>query len=340
LMSEGSVLLHDADYRSDLPSGPYGAWRQDYFHNRLIARGNKRDSRQGLLEFVRNSGAYHAVKTQKIDFLTLKEVDMSRTRLVDQDLGYQSDRVITYLKEEGWFVVVDAIKILRTGYFTFASMWHAQDILKKGTDYFDIVTDSIQGTKFPTGRSLLLAFPEAYQKTLGVEPISRSYQKENAIYQTVSSQYKAGDTELFVTVLFPHARGENVEALKSKLKLVDVSVPYKAIGLQIDRGERTSYLCIKIDLDMDLARENIRPRYLYSLGKVGYGDFETDASYLFATVKKESVTYSASNVLKVLYKNKPLFEALADTHPLQLDGTVERVGYAKWRFWEDTVENK
>ncbi len=340
LMSEGSVLLHDADYRSDLPSGPYGAWRQDYFHNRLIARGNKRDSHQGLLEFVQNSGAYRAVKTQKVDFLNLKEVDMSRTRLIDQDLGYQSDRVITYIKEEGWFVVVDAIKILRTGYFTFANLWHAQNIVEKGKDYFDTVTDSIQKNGFPTMRSLLIAFPESYQKTLGVEPVSRSYQKENAIYQTVSSQYKAGDTELFVTVLIPHHRGEDLGALRSKVKLLDVSAQYRAVGLQIDRGERTSYLCVKVDLDMDLARENIRPRYLYSLGKVGYGDFETDASFLFASVKKGTVAFSASNVIKVLYKNRPLFEALADTHPLQLDGTIERVGYVKWRYWEDTVEYK
>ncbi|MCX6132259.1 MAG: hypothetical protein NTU47_00485 [Ignavibacteriales bacterium] len=340
LMSEGSVLLHDADYRSDLPSGPYGAWRQDYFHNRLIARPGKRDSRQGLLEFVQNSGSYRAVRTQKIDFLNLKEVDMSRTRLVDQDLGYQSDRVITYIKEEGWFVVVDAIKILRSGYFTFANLWHAQTILEKGKDYLDIVTDSIQGQKFPSSRSLLLVFPEAYQKTLGVEPISRSTQKENAVFQTVSSQYKAGDTELFVTVLIPHTRGEKLDGLKSRVKLIDVSAPYKAVGLEIKRGGRSSYLCVKVDLDMDIARENVRPRYLYTLGKVGYGDIETDASYLFATVNNGRVAYSASNVLKVLYKNKPMFEALANSHPLQLDGTTERIGYVKWRYWEDTVEYK
>lgn len=340
LMSEGSVLLHDADYRSDLPSGPYGAWRQDYFHNRLIVRPSKRDSHQGLLEFAQNSGAYRAVRTQKIDFLNLKEVDMSRTRVLDQELGYQSDRVITYIKEEGWFVVVDAIKILRTGYYTFADLWHAQTVLAKGENYVDVTTDSIQGRTFPQTRSLLLVFPESYQKTFGIEPITRAYQKENAIYQTVSSQYKAGDTELFVTVLIPHARGGTIDDLKNSVKLLDVSAPYKAVGLEIKRGERTSYLCVKVDLDMDLARENIRPRYLYSLGKVGYGDIETDASYLFATTSKGSISYSASNILKVLYKNKPLFEALPNTFPLQLDGTVERVGYAKWRMWEDTVEYK
>jgi hypothetical protein len=91
---------------------------------------------------------------------------------------------------------------------------------------------------------------------------------------------------------------------------------------------------------MDIARENIRPRYLYALGKVGYGDFETDAHFMFATATKRSITYSAANVLKVLYKGKPLLEALADTHGLQLDGSGDRVGYVKWRYWEDSVEQK
>ena len=340
LMSEGSLLLHDADYRSDLPSGPYGAWRQDYFHNRLVARTGKRDSHQALLEFVQNSGAYRAVRTQKIDFLNLKEVDMSRTRVIDEDLGYQSDRVITYVKEENWFVVVDAVKILRSGYYTFSTMWHALNLLAKGKDYFDVATDSIQGVKFSTKSSLLMVFPETYAKTIGVEPISRSNQKEQAIYQTISSQYKAGDTELFVTVLIPHRRDVSIEDLKSRIKLVDVSAPYRAVGLQLDRKDRTSTLCVKVDQAMDIARENIRPRYLYALGKVVYGDFETDAHFMFATVNKGSVTYSAANVLKVLYKGKPLMEALADTHGLQLDGSPDRVGYVKWRYWEDTVEQK
>jgi hypothetical protein len=340
LMSGGSVLLHDADYRSDLPSGPYGAWRQDYFHNRLIARPEKRDKQQPLLEFVRNSGAYRAVRTQKIDFLNLKEVDMSRTRLIDLDMGYQADRTVTYIKEEGWFVVVDAIKVLRSGYFTFATLWHAQHILNKGKDFVDVVTDSIRSIKFPKDRSLLLVFPETYAKTLGDEPINRSYQQENMIYQTVAGQYKAGDTELFVTVLIPHARNENIEDLKSKVRLLDVSTPYRAVGLQIDRRGRTSTLGVKIDLEMEIARENIRPRYLYSLGKVVYGDFETDAHYFFASTDSREVKYSASNVLKVLFKGKPLMEALPNTHGLQLDGAPDRVGYTKWRYWEDTVEDK
>ena len=41
LMSGGSVLLHDGGYRDYMPSGPFGAYRQDYFHNRLVFRPEK-----------------------------------------------------------------------------------------------------------------------------------------------------------------------------------------------------------------------------------------------------------------------------------------------------------
>jgi len=68
MMDGGSVLLHDGGYRDSLPSGAYGAWRADYFHNRVIARAEKRDKRQSLLDFVHNSGAYRSVRTSKIDF--------------------------------------------------------------------------------------------------------------------------------------------------------------------------------------------------------------------------------------------------------------------------------
>lgn len=338
LMNKGAVLLHDAGYRDDLPSGKFGAFRADYYHNRIVARKNKRDKYQtSLLEFVQNSGAYRPVRTQKIDFLNLKEVDMSRTRLIDDNLGYQWDRVITYVKEQNCFIVIDGIKILRPDFFTFSNFWHAQHVLARGEHFFDVATDSIQTFKFSPQQSLLIYFPETYAKTAGVEPIRRSYQDEQAIYQTQSSGYKVGDTEVFVTVLIPHDRSIKPETFLPKFKLLETSAPYKAVGIEINNGERKSILGVKLDLEMEIARENIRPRYLYDLGKVKYGEFETDAHFLFATADKNTVNYSASNVLKVIYNGKALMEALPNTHGLQLDGAPDRVGFVKWRYWEDTA---
>jgi len=84
------------------------------------------------------------------------------------------------------------VKILRFRITTLFNHVARFESAGKGKDYFDVATDSIQGVKFSTKSSLLMVFPETYAKTIGVEPISRSNQKEQAIYQTISSQYKAG----------------------------------------------------------------------------------------------------------------------------------------------------
>ena len=65
-------------------------------------------------------------------------------------------------------------------------------------------------------------------------------------------------------------------------------------------------LCVKLDLEMDLARQQVGPRYSYQLGRVRYGDFETDASYLFAKIKGNEVSYSAATMTKILYRNQTL----------------------------------
>ena len=341
LMDRGSVLLHDGGYRDSLPSGRFGAWRQDYFHNRIVARKNKRDMSQSLLAFVRNSGAYRRVKTEKIDFLALRSVDMSRTRLVDEELGYRWDRVITWVRDPGYYVVVDGIQAIRPEYFTFASLWHAQNVLERGEHYFDIATDSVPGYRFPPGRSLLVFFPETYAKTEGVEDERRHSQQEHVVFQTISSQYKALDMELFVTVLVPHDRSVSPRSFIPAFRLLPTSAPYRAVALEVTRGNLKSTLFVKLDLEMEIARENIRPRYLYDAGRVRFGDFETDAHFLYAEETPDSIRYSASNMLKVVYRGKALMEALPNTHGLQPDGGPDNhVGYSKWRYWEEAFSLK
>lgn len=351
LMSGGSVLLHDGGYRPSLPSGAWGAWRADYFHNRVVARRDKRDRHQDVFEFNRNSGAYRKVRTSKIDFLKFKEVETSRTRLVDDDLGYQWDRVVTYVKAQEMFVVVDAIKALRNDYFTFTNLWHTRKILGTNSDqaqrFFDTSIDKIGTDVLPQDKSLLIYFPENVGKQIGTYPEQRHFQDETALYQTISSFYKTSDTEFFVTVLLPHDRGADARDRSADarnrlqhVRLLEVDKPGQAIGLEMNDGGEKSVLCIKLDLEMDLARENIRPRYQYNLGKVKYGDFETDAAFLFATITGEQVNYAAAAMTKILYRDQLLMEALPTTFPLQLDGAPPRTGYSKWRFWEDTVKVK
>ena len=344
LMSGGSVLLHDGGYRPDLPSGQWGAWRADYFHNRIVARKNKRERNQDVFEFVRNSGAYRKVRTSKIDFLKFKDAEASRTRLIDDDLGYQWDRVVTYVKSKQMFVVVDGIKVLKSDYFTFTNLWHTRKVLSTGgaqdQRYFDTSYDKIGVDALPQDKALLIHFPENVGKQIGTYSEQRHFQDETAIYQTISSFYKAGDMEFFVTILRPHDKDADAQSGSQRFRLMKVDKAAQAVGLEISAGEEKSVLCMKLDLEMDLARENIRPRYQYQLGKVRYGDFETDASFLYAAITQGQVSYAAATMTKILYRNQPLMEALPTTFPLQLEGSPPRTDFARWRFWEDVVKVK
>ena len=339
LMSGGSVLLHDGGYRPDVPSGPSGEWRSDFYHNRVVARKNKRAKNQGMFEFLQNSGAYRPVKTQKIDFQKFRDVDYSRTRVIDEAMGYQWDRVITWVREKNYWVVIDGLKTLRSDWFTFTNLWHTRQILSQEAQSFDTFYDQIQTDKLPDTKALLLHFPEnTFGKQIGTFKATRHFQDEIGMYQTQSSFYKTGDTEYFVTILIPHNKGEDARKLLPNFRLLDTGKSGQAVALEINDGAAKSMLCVKLDLDMDLARENIRPRYQYNLGKVKYGDFETDAGFLFASIVNGEIVYSATTMTKILYREQVLMEALPNTFGLQLDGAQPRTGYAKWRKWEDVVK--
>ncbi len=333
LMDKGSVLLHDAGYRNDLPSGPFGAWRQDYFHNRLVARLGKRDGHQSVLSYVQNSGAYRAVRTQKIDFVRLRDVDMSRTRVIDEPLGYMWDRVVAYVPGFDLFVVVDGVKVLRPDYYTFTNFWHAGVVLDTARHAYVIGVDSIGTTAVRGTRALRLLFLDPAGKTEGREPISRHNRTEQAIYQSISSQYKTGDMELFVTVLMPGDRGMRAGE-PARVQLVPTSQPGRAVAVSIEQGPARLTLGVKLDLDAEIARENIRPRTLYDPGRTSYGASETDAH--FFTLREEGgvTSVSAVNVLKFIHGGTTVMTALPNTHGLQLDGSADRVGYSKWRIFE------
>jgi hypothetical protein len=343
LMSGGSVLLRDGGYRPALPSGPNGEWRADYFHNRVIARKDKRARDQNVFDFIRNSGAYRQVRTQKIDFLKFREIDASRTRLTDDELGYQWDRSVIWLRARNLFIVIDAIRALRGDYFTFTNLWHTRKILSRDDQSFDTAYDQIQTDALPDKKALLIHFPEnTFGKQIGTYQETRHFQDETAIYQTISGSYNAGDMEFFITVLQPH--DQNTAATQAarnelkRLRLIEVDKPDRALGLAIDEANSMTVLALKLDLDLDHARENIRPRYRYDLGKVKYGDFTTDAALLFATLRNGQVAYSASSLTKLIYGDQTLLEALPNTFGLQLDGAAPRTGYARWRFWEDVAQ--
>jgi hypothetical protein len=90
----------------------------------------------------------------------------------------------------------------------------------------------------------------------------------------------------------------------------------------------------KLDLDLDLLKEDIRPRYNYESGKIRYGDVETDADVFFLNDKNGKACYSAANLVKLVYKNETLFDT-PESQFFQVWGKSDRKGRAKWRRWDN-----
>jgi hypothetical protein len=362
LMSRGSVLLHDAGYRDYMPSGPYGAYRQDYFHNRLCVRpekiffGQKKgESRysihdevpgQSVLEFLRNAGSYRRVRTQKVDFLTLEDFDYSRTRVVDDNWGYAWDRVIAYIKSPPMFVVFDIVKALREEYFTLANLWHTQKIEARGDHWYRTAYEKIQTTALATDENLLILFPESHERPDGIEPIKRHYQDELAIHQVAAQHFELGETFGFITVLIPLAK-DAAPDWAGRVRPVVVEPERAGLGVEIDAGGKTIFVAAKCDLRRDISRDWRRPRYTYEAGKIRFGEFETNGDFLCATLadgtssrEPASLRYTVVNLTKAMFRAETLVEAKPAVFGLRFDGSPDGPGLGKLRYWRDEVPVK
>lgn len=363
LMSGGSVLLHDAGYRDYMPSGPYGAYRQDYFHNRLCVRPEKiwmgqkkgefrysiRDEvpGQSVLDFLRDAGSYRRVRTQKVDFLRLEDFAYSRTRLIDDNRGYEWDRVVTYIKSPEMFVVFDIFKARKEEWFTLANLWHAQKIYAHGDRWYKTGYEKIQNSALPTDKNLLIVFPLTHYRLEGIEPIKRHYQDEFLIHQTTAQHFEMGETVGFVTVLIPYSKDANYPDWVGRISLLPVVPERAGLGIQVDTGEKKIAVAVKNDLRKDMARDWRRPRYTYEAGKIRFGEFETNGDFLFASEAKSEglsaaakLSYTVVNLTKAIYRNQVLFEAKPSLFGLAFDASPDGPGVGKLRYWRDDVEIK
>jgi hypothetical protein len=359
LMAGGSVLLHDGGYRDYMPSGPFGAYRQDYFHNRLCVRPEKMffgqaagEARysvptavpgQNILDFFRNAGSYRKVRTQKVDFLSLPDFDYARTRLIDDHWGYTWDRTTVYVKEAGAFVVFDVLKSLREEFFTAANLWHTQNIFARGDHWFDTGYEFLTSaggtvqTPLSKDQRLLIAFPETKYRLEGVETQKRHYQDERTIYQVTGQHFELGETIGFVTVLRPHPAGTDPKPLAAGIKRVPVADERAGLAVELDVDGRRYVVGVKTDLRMDMSRDNKRPKYTYEAGKVRYGEFETNGDFLFAAFTDARLDYTIVNLTKALYRDRVLIESKPWQSGLAFDGTPDAPERGKLRYWRDSV---
>jgi len=352
LMSGGSLLLHDGGYRDFMPSGPYGAYRQDYFHNRICVRQEKifwgqkeGESRyalykvgavpgQSVLDFFHNAGSYRRVRTQKIDFLTFPEFDYSRSRLIDDLAGYETDRIITYLKNPELFVVFDVLKSRTESFFTASNMWHTRKIVSQGAHWYDTVYDSLGSLAFPQNKHLLIYFPQTHYKMEGVEAEKRYYQKEWLIHQTTGQHFELGQTIAFITILIPHSAGEAAESWTKRIQLLEGDPAEKSIAVTLRFDDREIMIGAKRDLRMDVIRDYRRPKYTYESGRLRFQDVETNANFVLTVKQNNELTYTAVDLTKFVFKDQVLFEQEPSNSFLAFDGSPDAPGVTKVRYWQ------
>ncbi len=361
LMSGGSVLLRDAGYRDFMPSGPFGAYRQDYFHNRLCVRpekiwmGQKKDESrysirdevpgQAVLDFLHNAGSYRRVRTQKVDFLTFEDFDYSRTRLRDDDWGYEWDRVVVYIKRPEIFVVLDIFKARREEWFTIANLWHTQKVLTRGEHWYRTSYEKIQQNALPTEKDLLILFVPTQPILEGVEPIRRHYQAEFMIHQTIAQHFELGETVGFATVLIPHSQEAGYLNWPGRVRVLPAGPERAALGIAIETDDQTVFVGAKTDLRRDISRDWRRPRYTYEAGKVRLGEFETDGDLVFGSLIKnktpssgDKLSYTVVNLTKAFFRGRVLIEAKPSLFGLAFDARPDGPGVGKLRYWRERVD--
>ncbi len=355
-MKNGGILLHDGGYRDFMPSGPFGAYRADYFHNRLVVRrgkmalGQKEGEYrysvrkavpgQSLLEFLRNSGAHRRVRTQKIEFLPNRDYQLSRTRLIDEEAGYEWDRILVRINELDWFVVFDVVRFTRDTYLTLADLWHTRQVLSRGEGWFDTAYDSLQSLDVRSNMRLLIDFPYREHRFDGMEEQRRYYQREKVVYQMVPRHGYPGDLQVFATVLIPHPAEQPPAPLVSGIRWLPTDRFPRAAAIAIHHNGATYLVGAKLDLRYELVRFWRRPMYTYESGRVRYGEWETDAQHLLVVETADSLRYAMSGGTKLVYRGQVLHAQKPVTFGLSFDGTPDQPGVGKMRYWEGAVPKR
>jgi hypothetical protein len=142
LVHAGTLLLHESGYRERPPDGIY---RSAVYHNRLVWAEGRQPTTSSLLEFLRKDGHYHTVQSERLYQTHLRDVQFSRIRVNDEDIGLIWDRSIIFLPELPCWIIVDRALATRTRLHTLSTLWWTTDILAQGQGWFETHIREVQG---------------------------------------------------------------------------------------------------------------------------------------------------------------------------------------------------
>lgn len=337
LETEGCILLHEGGYREKLPNGKY---RADLYHSRLVFRSGLRDLSGSAYKALEDQGFYHHVDTEKLHFQLFDKLDYFRTRLVERNLGLTWDRAITWMKEEGAYIIVDWVNAERDQELTLGNLWHTQHARNLGGGAFETRVDTIlrgvndtSPVQNPPTHSLLVEFllPEGLER---MEPIRRNCGEANMLSQCMSRLFRAGEREIFVTLLTPFPRGTDPSGRTGRLRVDNVMSGGKALSLEYT-GKEILHLAYKLDLETGLIHfeEDRSPSYSWEGGRIPFGRIDSDADFSYVAEGREGLSYGMVHGCGVYFDGEELFRARQFTSMDYLKGSFSRIDH-KWRAWE------
>jgi hypothetical protein len=243
---------------------------------------------------------------------------------------------VVYLKDPEMFFVFDIFKSLREEFFTLASLWHTRQVLARGENWFDTAYDRIQSEPLFPARNLLLVFPLTHYRPLAVEPQQRHSQEEWTISQTTAQHFELGQTAVLAAVLIPHDSETSPESLAARV--IKAEAGDNVAGLVVSAGEKDIFVAAKLDPRRDMVRDWRRPKYTYESGRVEFAGFETDGDFLLAARRGERMAYTIVGPTRGLFEGRVLFEAGSSYFGLSFDGSPDKGGRGKLRYWRDEAE--
>ena len=341
LISDGVLLLHDGGYREQVPNGKY---RADYYHARPIVRRGLLRETASVYEFLHDDGHHRPMQTERIDFRTFSEVEFSRTRAQDLHTGYTHDRIVIYLKRLNWFIVVDSILLTQEGPYSVSNLFFTHEITFSGTTgssggWFDTRIGAMRGYEpADPNRRLLVSYLGQDNAWQGSEPVQRYYRDEVLMHQSLSGRATRGHRQVFCTALIPHCVTVDPQAdagaLAASVTMAPVSRPGEAVALHVRHAEESVTLGVKLDLEAATRFEDVRPRQDWDSGHTQYGDWETDANFLYGRQGADGPHWAWTEATRLRYGDEELFQGPVGTFPLQYIEPGVRRAVTQWRAWE------
>jgi len=332
LSMNGCILLHDGGYRQDLESGAY---RADYYHNKLLVRSGSQKVNQGFYDYARDAGSYCPVYTERLYFYTYDRIESSRTKIVDDYHCVTSERCVHYLKEENIFVVVDIVKPHRYGEYSFGCAYHNRHIEKIGETRCRAWSEFIGSDEYmreiPNGTSTKLIIDFALAELpVEVLPIKRCYTDETVVCQYFTGMADEYSDLVFVSLLVPEIDGKCADYS------VNVQKGAKGCLTDINVSGKKYRLFDRYRLESARADLNKRPSYTFEAGNSKLDGVETDGLFTAVIDENESIYYAFVNATRVDYQGKTLFSVEPIDH-YQLS-FINEPGISSWSSWDDTIQ--